>query len=468
MSLQQFFLILRSRWRLALQIFFGVVALIMAVSLLLPNQYTATASVVADINKPDPLAPTANPTDQATTAYMATQVGIINSDRVVKEVANTFQFDPAFNFHQKWEKSTHGKTDFIVWFAKRLRKALKVAPTGEGNVIEISVKWPDAKASAALANAFAQSYINTNIALRVIPAKQYAGWFDEQSRAIRTDLQAKQQRLADFQNEKGIIPTDERVDIESARLSELSTQLVTIQAQRQDSQSRQQQGTGHSDATPEILQSPLIANLKADLAKAEAKQQNIETSLGASHPEYKSNAAEIDSLRNQIASESQKIIASFGDTTRVDLRREAEISAALEAQKKRVLELRHSRDQAALLQNDVLTAQRNLDAVMQRLAQSSLEGATQQSTVVVLAAAALPDEPSSPNLPLNAVLGVFFGLVLSIGTVLLSEMSDRRIRGGKELEELLTGVPLLGRIAAIGPQDMIATTAPAGLLRFEP
>jgi capsular polysaccharide biosynthesis protein len=65
-------------------------------------------------------------------------------------------------------------------------------------------------------------------------------------------------------------------------------------------------------------------------------------------------------------------------------------------------------------------------------------------------------------------LGVFFGLVLSIGTVLLSEMSDRRIRGGKELEELLTGVPLLGRIAAIGPQDMIATTAPAGLLRFEP
>src|ERR1035441_7883226 len=114
MSLQQFFLILRSRWRLALPIFFGVVALAIAVSLVLPDQYTATASVVADISKPDPLAPTANSTDQATTAYMATQVSIINSDRVVKEVANTFQFDPAFNFHQKWEKSTQGKTDLIV------------------------------------------------------------------------------------------------------------------------------------------------------------------------------------------------------------------------------------------------------------------------------------------------------------------------------------------------------------------
>src|ERR1039458_9240554 len=135
MSLQQFLLILRGRWRVALPIFLGVLALAVVVSFLLPNQYTATASVVADVSKPDPLAPNANPTDQATTAYMATQVSIINSDRVVKEVANTFQFDPAFNFHQKWERSTHGKTDFIVWFAKRLRKAVKVAPTGEGNEI---------------------------------------------------------------------------------------------------------------------------------------------------------------------------------------------------------------------------------------------------------------------------------------------------------------------------------------------
>jgi chain length determinant protein EpsF len=472
MNLLQFLLILRGRWRLALKIFVGVVATVLVVTLLLPNQYTASASVVADSNKADPLAPAGgNPTDQAQIAYMATQVGIINSDRVVNEVAKKFESDPAFSFHQKWERATHAflfpvRTDFTVWFAKRLREALKVAPTGDSNVIGISIKWSDAKTSAALANAFAQTYIDTNVALRVAPAKQYAGWFDEQSRELRADLQAKQQRLEDFQNEKGIIPSDERLDIESARLAELSTQAVAIQAQRQDSQSRQEQVTGRIDATPEILQSQLIAKLTADLATAEAKQQNIETSLGKNHPAYKSNAAEIASLRNRISSESQKIIASLGDTTRVNLRREADISAALEAQKKRVLDLKHSRDEAALLQNDVVTAQRNLDAVTQHLAQSSLEGAARQSNVVLLAPAAVPDERSSPSIGLNLALGALFGLVLSIGTVLLRETADRRVRAGEELEQLL-GVPLLGNIAAIGPRGLLPSTAARALVHLK-
>jgi chain length determinant protein EpsF len=467
MNLQQFFLILQGRWRLALQVFLGVVVVVVAITFLLPNQYTATASVVADNNKPDPLSNVTSFTDQGTIAYMATQVGIINSTRVIKDVANAMEADPAFDFHQKWQASTQGKTDFMVWFTKRLRKALKVAPTGEGNVIDIAVKWPDARTSAALATAFAQSYINTSIALRVGPAKQYAGWFDEQSRSLRADLEAKQQRVAEFQNEKGIIPTDERLDIESARLSELSTQLVSIQAQRQDSQSRLQIGNTHSDATPEILQSPLIAGLKADLARDEAKQQNLATTLGTSHPEYLRIDAEIESLRSRIAGESQRVIASFGDSARVDQRRESELTAAIDAQKRRLQELKHSRDQAALLQNDVMNAQRNLDAVTQRLEQSNLEGASQQSTVVLLSAAGVPDEPSSPNLQLNAVLAVFFGLVLAAGAVLLRELTDRRVRGPAEMEELLDGVPLMGKLAAIGREHKITAVAPAGLLRLE-
>jgi chain length determinant protein EpsF len=466
MNLQQFLRILRGRWALALKVFLGVVALVLGASFLLPPKFTATASVVADNNKPDPLVANPQVTDQATIAYMATQVGIITSERVIKDVASTIQDDPQFDLRQSWQKSTHGKIDFSVWLTKKLRKSLKVAPTGEGNVIDISVKWTDPNASAALANAFAQSYINTSLALRVIPAKQYAGYFDEQARALRADLEQKQRRLADYQSEKGLVPTDERLDIESARLSELSTALLTIQSQRQDSQSRQEQGNRSMDATPEILASPLIAGLKADLARAEAKQENIEQRLGNNHPEYQSNAAEIESLKARIAAESRRVVASFGDTARIDRRREAELTAAMEAQKKRLLELKRSRDEAGLLLSDVQAAQRNLDTITQRLAQSNLEGSAQQSTVVLLAAASPPDEPSSPNWGLNCVLAVFFGVVLAAGTALLRELGDRRVRSGGELTELLAGVPLLGRINAVRPKDMVPA-APAGLLRLE-
>jgi chain length determinant protein EpsF len=465
MNLQQFWLILRGRWDLAVGIFAAVLVAVLVIMLLTPSQYAATASVVADSSRQDPLQPVGNQSDQAQAAYLATQVGIISSDRVVNEVAKRFEADAAYDFHQKWEKATHAwffpaKTDFVTWFAKSLRAALKVAPTGDSNVLAISITWKDAKTAAAISNAFAQVYMDANTALRIAPATQYAGMFDEQARQLRADLQAKQQKLADFQSEKGLVPTDERIDIESARLGELSTELVTVQGLREESQSHRDQVASYIDSTPEILQSPLIANLKAELAQAEAKQQDYETTLGKNHPDYKANAAQIQSLRARIASESQRIIASFGNATRVNQRREADISAALEAQKKRVLEMKHNRDEAALLQNDVVTAQRNLDAVTGRLAQSSLEGAARQSNVVLLAPAAIPDERSSPSFGLDISLGVLFGLVLSIGAVLLRETTDRRVRTSTQLEQLL-GVPLLGEIAAIGPPPQALLPSPS-------
>lgn len=185
------------------------------------------------------------------------------------------------------------------------------------------------------------------------------------------------------------------------------------------------------------------------MATDEAKQQDLATNLGVNHPEYKRLEAEIVSLRRRIELESNRIAASLHDSTEIVMRREADVNAAVEAQKRRLLELKQSRDQAGLLQNDIVVAQRNLDAVTQRLAQSSLEGQVEQSNAVLLAAATAPDEPSSPNLPINGVVGVFFGLVLGVGAVLLAELLNGRVRAKEDLEEALEGVPVLAKIAAI-------------------
>ena len=58
MSLNQFLVILRARWRIAVYTFFGIVITVLVLSLIWPKQYKATASVVVDIS--DPLATAAN------------------------------------------------------------------------------------------------------------------------------------------------------------------------------------------------------------------------------------------------------------------------------------------------------------------------------------------------------------------------------------------------------------------------
>ncbi len=104
---------------------------------------------------------------------------------------------------------------------------------------------------------------------------------------LHTDLEAKEKRLSDSQNAAGIVATDDKLDVENARLQELSTQLVAVQTERQQSQSRQRQARGDSESLPEVLQSPVIANLKASLAVAEAKQRDMATNYGKNYPDYK-------------------------------------------------------------------------------------------------------------------------------------------------------------------------------------
>jgi len=309
--------------------------------------------------------------------------------------------------------------------------------------------------------------MDTAIDLRVDPAKQYAAWFAEQSKALLLDLQAKQKKLSDWQSETGIVVNDGRLDIENARLAELSTQLVQIQALRQDSQSRQHQSSSDNDSLPEVLQNPLIANLKGELSLAEAKLQDIGTSMGKNYPDYQNTAAQVASLRQRIAAETAKIAESLGNTTQINLRREADIRAALDAQKKKIFELSHERDQAAVLQNDVVTAQRNLDAVTQRLAQSSLESQSQQANISLLTPAVEPLFRSSPRLLLNAAITVFLGGVLAVAAALGLEFSDRRIREDVDLAQL-NGIPLLVRMPRIKAEGRAGRSISPMLGRVEP
>jgi uncharacterized protein involved in exopolysaccharide biosynthesis len=218
----------------------------------------------------------------------------------------------------------------------------------------------------------------------------------------------------------------------------------------------------------EVMQSPFIAGLKADLSKAEAKLQDIASNVGKNHPDYKNAAAEVSSLRARLEAETARITASFGATTQVNLRRENEIRAALEAQKKRMLDLTHERDQVAVLQNDVATAQRNLDAVTQRLAQSSLESQTQQTNVYLLTTAVEPMKKSSPKYFLNLLVGLFLGGILGLSAALFRELTDRRVREDQDLSQA-TGVPLFAKIPSIKPDGRSPSRAGRRLeTRVEP
>jgi chain length determinant protein EpsF len=457
-------LALRARWGVALGLFIGSLFVSLLVFVFSTRLYTAVATVVVDA-KADPVVGAGYVT--LSTGYIATQVDIISSVRVAERVVKLLKMDQSADAIARWKDATGGSGDLVAWLALKLQKSLSVTPSRDSSVIEIAVTWPDPVNAAILANAFAQAYIDTNIELKVDPAKQYASWFDERSRALRADLAAKQKKLADYEAKTGIVTTDGRLDIENARLAELSSELVTVQSQLQESQSRQRQINSDPESMPEVLQSPVIAGLKADLSRAQAKLQDIATNQGKNYPDYQTTASEINGLKARIADETSKIAASIANNTQVLLRRESDLRAALEAQKKRMLDFTGEHDEASVLQGDVAAAQRDLDAVSQRLAQSNLESQTDQTNIVLLTKAIPPQIRSSPRLFIDVLVGGFLGLIFSVGAAVVLEMRDRRVREDSELVEIM-GVPLFGNVPHIKPSARDARMVTIALRRTDP
>jgi uncharacterized protein involved in exopolysaccharide biosynthesis len=105
-TLWQFIGILVARWRVAL----GVLALVTlgaaAVNFLLPKRYTATASVLVDVKTPDPILGVLP--GVMSPAYMATQVDIIESDRVGLQVVKRLKLDQNPAMQQQWRDATGG------------------------------------------------------------------------------------------------------------------------------------------------------------------------------------------------------------------------------------------------------------------------------------------------------------------------------------------------------------------------
>jgi chain length determinant protein EpsF len=454
MTFGQFLSILRARKWVALMVFGVVVALTLAGSLLFPKTYTGTASVVID-SKPDPLTAMMNPAS-AMPSFMATQVDIMTSDRVALRVIRDLKLLDSPQVREQWQDATEGKGVIEQWLVEVLQKKLDVKPSRESNVITINYKSPDPNFAAGLANAFAQAYIATTLELRVDPAQQFKKFFDIQTKSALEAVQLAQGKVSAFQQQKGIIASDERMDVETMRLNELSSQVTQLQALSAESTSRQGQAQGtQSDRIQEVLNSPLIGGMKADLTRNEARLQELGAKYGDNHPlviEAKANIAE---QRNRIDAEVKRITSGVGVSNTINKAREGQIRVALETQRSKVLQMKAVRDEGLVLQREAENAQRIYDSLVARLSQSNLESQNTQSFANILTTAQPPADPSSPKIFLNTVLSVFVGLMLAIGVALVKELSDRRIRSAEDAVAAL-GLPVLGTLPKPGTKRFMA------------
>lgn len=438
MDALSFLLVLQARFKVACIVLVSTLLLALPVIYLLPKQYTATTSLLVDVRSPDPISALLTP------STIATQEDIIKSDRVALKAVKLLRLDEDPLAIRQWREATNDKVRIEEWLATGLQKRMSVTPPRrDSNIISIEFRSGDAAFAALAANAYAQAYLDAAIELKVEPAKQYARWFGEQGKGLRDNLEKAQARLSAFQQEKGLVARDEQVDAETTRLNELSAQLTAVLSARADVDGKRRAGVVAQNL-PEVQQNNVVQNLRTELGKAEAKLKESRGNIGENHPQYRRMQLEIESLRSQLQRETNAVTSGFSASGTVGRAKEVELRSAIEAQKRKLLELKTERDQLAVLQRDVDAAQSAYDAVAKRYNQTTLESQATQTNVLLLTPAVQPLSPSSPKIPQYTAAAVLLSALLALGAVFGLEAIDRHVRSSRDLQSFK--VPILAVI----------------------
>ena len=445
MTLKQYLRIVWARKWLVLALFIVVAIAGVAVTFLLPKQYTAETSLVVEV-RIDPVLGALAPA-LAAPSYMATQIEIIKSERVASRVVKMLGVERSPAAVQQWRDETKAKIPLDRYFANLLQRGLGVEPSHGSNVLNISFSARDPIFAQAAANAFAQAYMDISVELRVAPAKQSAAFLDDQTKALRTNLEQAQTRLSKYQQEKGIVVTDEKLDQENARYNALVAQLAMAQAERVDASTRQR-NTG-TETSPDVLQSGAVQGLKAQLAAAETRLTEISAVVGKNHPSRVQLEAQIGEIKSQLAAEVRRVSGGTSTVNRGSSQKIDELKALADQQKKQVLSMRSDRDQISVYQRDVETAQRAYEAVASRVGQLNMESQNNQANTRLLSPAVEPLEPSRPKVLVGVAASILGGLVAGIAFALGLELLDRRVRDPEDLMAI-PGVPVVGVLRPAG------------------
>lgn len=439
MTFQQFITIIRIRKYSMFLIFFLTVAATVFISMNLPKTYKASASVVVNIKGVDLI------TGNKVKVQLNTHANIIKSKNVALKVVEKMALYSSSFYVDKFYKDNEGKGDIRDYIAELLQKDLSVFAIPGNNVITISFEATSPEFAAQIANEYVKAYIETSLSLDIDPSKRTAQWFQNQVDELRANLSAKRAEQIEFQKRSGIIEMDQGFDLDSARLTELNTQLFKAQTSLFDVSEKLKVIKEDLSNFNDVVDDENLESIRSELVRAEIEFYQVVAGLSKNHPDYKKLSSKVTSLRNLLKRETKLSYNRLLNSQTAYEARVQELELEIDKQKKQILTSREKLKTLEDLKTSVNEAESALSLAVTRLNEISLQGNSSESDISLLNEASIPTEHHKPKMILNVALGLILGFVLAVGITMIRELRVRKLRINDDVE-VSVGLPVLGSL----------------------
>lgn len=322
---------------------------------------------------------------------------------------------------------------------------LEVTPVKNSQLVKVSFISHNPEISMNVANAIAQTYIAFDLESKVDTSKEARAFLQNQVEIMKKKVEESEQKLNAYAASKEIIMDKDRESIQTQKLADISSALNSVTTERMQKEALYREVKESGGNNPVVLSNPLIQGLKSQLSSLEAEYSSLSKTFTPDYPKMKSLKSQIDSIRERIEQEKSKIIEALRSDYEASLKKEQNLSNALNAQKRKVLSYQDTIAQFEVLKREVDSNKTLYNTLLQRLNEVGVAASSTATNIQILDKAVFPRWPFKPNIVVNMLLSIIFGFVGGIGLAFLVEYFDNTIKDTKDIEKEAR-LPTLGMI----------------------
>ncbi|MDE2181435.1 MAG: polysaccharide biosynthesis tyrosine autokinase [Alphaproteobacteria bacterium] len=480
--------VVKVHWRTILTVTGVIAALAMLVASLLTPLYTATALVMVDEqqahvldNHADPSVLSDIPSDPSS---IASQVQVLQSQALAGQIVDKLKLkeDPEFNGSQTdpitWLTDAIGNVaDSIVsLFSPSQPQAAEISPTdrmrqhvintvlrrldvqsvGLSTVIQVTFKSSSPTKSAQIANTFASTFVNDQSKAKTDASEGASKWLATRVSQLAHQTSAADAAVLQYKMEHGLVDTSTGTPLTDQQLSDLTSQLVTAEGNLAEAEAKnahvlQLIASGHSADVTEVIDSPLITQLRGQESQLIQQRADLSSRYGPLHPKMQDVNAQLSELKGKISEEVNRIAGTVSNDVSVASARVSALKSDMAKLSSTTNVQNEVRVKLGELQANATAAHALYQAYLDRYMQTQQSANFDIPAVHIASAATVPLSPSFPKkiLIIGASIpaGLLFGLLVAL-------VLDRMCNGFRSVNELevASGLPVLATVPEVAAE----------------
>jgi len=282
-----------------------------------------------------------------------------------------------------------------------LIRHVNVKKTDRTFIVDIDVWSYEPAKAAMLANAISKAYLAESKQSQATAARRATNDLSGRLKELQERLRNAENTLAVYKAQNNFVGTQDTL-ISDQQLSASNQRLAAARALTLDAQAKYDQieasrkTSTDAGAIPEALQSPTIANLRAQFAEARKRQAELQSELGPRHPALRQMEQQVEDLRRTINEEVNR----YAQSAKNDLTRardyEASLNKALDTQKRQSVQMSQASVGLRELERDVEASRDVYQSFLKRSRETEEQESLNTSSARVIGDATVPQRRTFP------------------------------------------------------------------------